>query len=368
MKAMFTKEEIMRRCLELARKGAGSVSPNPMVGCVIVKRGKVIGEGYHERFGGAHAEVNAIRSASESVQGAEIFVNLEPCSFFGKTPPCVDLLIEKKVGKVHVAMLDPNPRVNGKGVRKLRRAGIAVDVGTLSNEAGMLNEAFVKYIKTGLPFVTLKAAQSLDGKIALANGKSKYITSGDSLKMVHLLRSQHDAVLVGAGTVAADNPSLTVRLARGRSPVRIVLDGNLTSPLSSRIFHDRKSRVVLFHSAGAVRNSAKKLAVLGKLGIETYGLPGSDDGKIKARILLKSISKLGITSLLVEGGSCVFSQFIRSGEVDKLHLFTAPVIMGNGIGLADHINLNDLKRMKRVRIVSIKEVGRDQLLTGYFKF
>lgn len=367
MKAMPVKEELMQRCLDLAEKGAGSVSPNPMVGCVIVKHGRIIGEGYHRRFGEAHAEVNAVRSASESVEGAEVFVNLEPCSFFGKTPPCVDLLIEKKVRKVHVAMLDPNPRVNGNGVRKLRRAGISVEVGILSDKAKLLNEAFVKFIRTGLPFVTLKAAQSLDGKIALANGVSKYITSRDSLKLVHRMRAQHDAVLVGAGTVAADNPSLTVRLVRGRSPVRIVLDGNATSPLGSKLFHDKESKVILLHSSSFGEKSSAKIAALERFGVETHGLAGRRDGSISIPRLLKFLSGLGIASLLVEGGSRVFSEFIEAGAADKLRLFTAPVIIGDGIGIADGIKLKNLAAVKRVNVVVTEKVGRDQLLTAYFK-
>lgn len=338
-----------------------------MVGCVIIKHGRIVGEGYHEKFGQAHAEVNAIRSAAGSVEGAEVFVNLEPCSFFGKTPPCVDLLIEKKVRKVHVAMLDPNPRVNGNGVRKLRRAGIEVEVGLLSEEAMRLNEAFVKFIRTGLPFVTLKVAQSLDGKIALANGKSKYITSRDSLKMVHLMRAQHDAVLVGAGTVASDNPSLTVRLVKGRSPVRIVVDGNLTSPLSSNIFHDNESRVIVFYSLRGAKKFRRKIGSLEKFGVETYGLTAGGKGNILIPTLLKSISKLGIASVLVEGGSRIFSEFIRSGAADKLQLFTAPIIIGKGIGFADLLTLGDLKGAKRVKVANMMRVGVDQLLTGYFK-
>lgn len=363
---MFSDEEIMHRCLSLARKGIGSVSPNPMVGCVIVRDGVAIGEGYHEKFGEAHAEVNAIRSVHGSVEGSEVYVNLEPCSFFGKTPPCVDLLIEKKVRRVIVGMLDPNPKVNGNGVKKLREAGIEVEVGLLAEQSRRLNEAFVKFITTGLPFVTLKIAQSLDGRIALMNGKSKYITSGDSLKKVHSLRAEHDAVLVGAGTVAADNPSLTVRLTEGRSPVRIILDGNLSSPLNSKIFHDKETRVVLYHTVKPGARSMKKVAPLEKSGVEVYRLRGNERGKIRIRTLLESIARLGIASVLVEGGSEVFSEFIKSGEADKLQLFVAPTILGLGKGFADGIELKDLRRAIGIKDVRISQIGSDQLITGYF--
>ncbi len=212
---MLSNEELMLRCIRLAQNGKGNVSPNPMVGCVVAKNGNIIGEGYHARFGEAHAEVNAISSASESVEGADVYVNLEPCDFYGKTPPCADLLIDKHVKKVYVAMLDPNPRVNGGGARRLKEAGIEVEVGIMEQPARRLNEAFIKFVTKKLPFVSLKIAQSLDGRIALKNGKSKYITSKESLQKVHELRAQYDAVLVGAMTVKIDNPSLDVRLING---------------------------------------------------------------------------------------------------------------------------------------------------------
>lgn len=356
----------MLRCLELARKGLGRVSPNPMVGCVIMKDGKIVGEGFHEMFGGPHAEVNAIRSAGASVDGAEVFVNLEPCSFFGKTPPCVDLLIEKRVGKVFVAIPDPNPKVNGEGIRKLLSAGIEVEVGLLAEEAARLNEAFVKYMTTGLPFVTLKIAQSLDGRIALMNGESKYITSGESLKRVHTLRLEHDAVLVGAGTVAADDPSLTVRLVEGRSPVRVILDGKLTSPIRSTIFHDQKSHVILFHAMKREGRFAEKIKALEQLGVEVVKLRGNERGRINVRSLLKAIAALGIASVLVEGGAGVFSEFIRAKLVDKLQLFIAPTIMGKGIGFADGIELRSLARAIKIKNIHASEVGPDYLVTGYF--
>ncbi len=363
---MNTHEEIMLRCLRLAAKGIRNVNPNPMVGCVIVKDGEIIGEGFHEKFGGPHAEVNAIQSASSPVDGADVFVNLEPCSYFGKTPPCVDLLIEKRVKRVHVAMLDPNPKVNGDGVRKLRSAGIEVEVGLLAEESLRLNEVFVKYMTTGLPFVTLKVAQSLDGKIALTNGKSKYITSKASLEKVHVLRAQYDAVLVGAGTITADDPSLTVRLVEGKSPVRIILDGNLTSPINSGIFHDKKTRVILFHAATTGRKSGKKAIALEKLGVELYPLRGSSDGLIRVRTVLERLARMGISSVLVEGGAVVYSEFIRAGMADKLHLFIAPAILGKGKGFADGIELKSLKSAVSLSDIQISRVGSDQLVTGYF--
>src|SRR5437660_11091013 len=216
-----THEIFMLECLSLAARGAGHVSPNPLVGCVIVKRGRVIGRGFHRRFGSPHAEVNAIRSAHEPVRGATLYVNLEPCHIYGKTPPCTDLIIESGIAHVVVGMKDPNPRMKGRGIRNLRRAGIRVTMGILERECRRINEFFARFITTGLPFVTLKIAQSLDGKIG--GSKVGWITGRASGKLVHMLRSRHDAVLVGAGTVVKDNPRLTVRHIRGRNPVRIVL-------------------------------------------------------------------------------------------------------------------------------------------------
>ncbi|MBI3192960.1 MAG: bifunctional diaminohydroxyphosphoribosylaminopyrimidine deaminase/5-amino-6-(5-phosphoribosylamino)uracil reductase RibD, partial [Ignavibacteriae bacterium] len=228
----------IKQCLTLARKGAGSVSPNPMVGCVIVKNGKVIGTGYHQKFGEPHAEVHAINSAKESVNGATVYVNLEPCNYFGKTPPCTKLLIKSKIKRVVVGMLDPNLKVSGKGINQLQKAGIEVIAGVLEDEAKKLNEAFTKYIQTNRPFVTLKIAQTLDGKIADKNRKSQWITGAASLKYVHQLRVENDAVLVGAGTIKADDSLLTVREVEGRNPIRIIIDGNFNVSEDARIFHD----------------------------------------------------------------------------------------------------------------------------------
>ncbi len=364
---MFTNEELMLRCIRLAEKGRGSVSPNPMVGCVIVKDGRIIGEGYHQKFGQAHAEVNAVNSATEDVEGAEVFVNLEPCSFFGKTPPCADLLIKRRVKIVHVGMLDPNPIVNGNGLKKLREAGIEVEVGLLEREARRLNEAFEKSITKKLPLVVLKIAQSLDGKIALRNGRSKYITSQDSLKLVHELRACYDAVLVGAGTVREDNPELTVRLVEGRSPVRIVLDGVLSSPPDSRVFGG--GRTIVFY-ASSLKKTAKVQAKINGLtakGVELIPLRGDSSGRLSTRVVLKRIAELGIASVMVEGGADVFSQFIRPGMADKLHVFVAPKIMGSGKTFSDGIQLNRLTDAVEVDRMEIRQVGCDLMITGYFK-
>ncbi len=363
---MFTNEDLMLRCIRIARNGRGNVSPNPMVGCVVVKNNTIIGEGYHAKFGEAHAEVNAIRSASEDVAGADLYVNLEPCSFYGKTPPCTDLLIEKRIRKVYVAMLDPNQRVNGTGIKKLRDAGIEVEVGLAADQALKLNEAFVKFITKKLPFVTLKIAQSLDGRIALKNGKSKYITSKESLRKVHELRAEYDAVFVGAGTIKNDDPELTVRFLNGRSPIKIVLDGNLSSPVDSKAF--AAGRTILFHSQRIEKNSKRKskMKTLRGRGVELFPMKGNAKGMIELKDVLKKIASLNIASVLVEGGGSVFSQLIESKLADKMHLFVAPKILGDGLSFADGIELKELSKALVMKEVEISQVGEEQYITSYF--
>jgi diaminohydroxyphosphoribosylaminopyrimidine deaminase/5-amino-6-(5-phosphoribosylamino)uracil reductase len=371
---MLTNEDLMLRSIRLARNGKGNVSPNPMVGCVVVKNGNVIGEGYHAKFGEAHAEVNAIHSASESVEGADVYVNLEPCNFYGKTPPCTDLLIEKRVKKVYVSMLDPNPHVNGKGIEKLREAGIEVELGLASHQAEKLNEVFIKFITKKNPFVILKVAQSLDGKIALETGKSprgslreKYITSKESLRKVHELRAEYDAILVGAGTISADDPELNVRFVEGRSPVKMVVDGNLSSPIDSRVF--RAGRTILFYSSRISRDSKRirtKMMAWEKDGVMLVPIKSDSSGMIALIDVLKKIASMNIASVLVEGGASIFSQFIKSGLADKLHLFIAPKILGKGLSFAERIEFKDLSKVPRIREVEISQIGIDWLLTGYF--
>lgn len=363
---MFTSEELMQRCISLAQNGKGNVSPNPMVGCVIIKNNSIIGEGYHAKFGGAHAEVNAIHSASRSVEGTDVYVNLEPCNFFGKTPPCTELLIERRVRKVYVAMLDPNPKVNGKGVAKLREAGIEVEVGIMEHQARKLNEIFIKFITKGLPFVALKVAQSLDGKIALKNGKSKYITSKESLKKVHELRAEYDAILVGAGTVKADDPKLNARFAEGKSPIKIIIDGNLSSRVESEAF--ASGRILVFYSSRINRRSKinRKLKILESHGVELISMKSNSKGMIELKDVLKKIASMNIASMLVEGGTSIFSQFIESNLADKLHLFIAPKIFGSGLGFADGIALKDLSKALVLKETQVSQVGSDFLITGYF--
>jgi diaminohydroxyphosphoribosylaminopyrimidine deaminase / 5-amino-6-(5-phosphoribosylamino)uracil reductase len=355
----------MMECLSLAQQGAGTVSPNPMVGCVIVKNGKVIGHGYHKAFGGPHAEVHAFRSAKSSARGATLYVNLEPCNYYGKTPPCTDLIIKNGISRVVIGMLDPNPRVAGNGVRQLRKAKIKVDVGILQSEGTRLNESFTKYITTGVPFVTVKIAQTLDGFIADANGKSKWITNEESRTLVHTLRAQTDAVLVGAQTVISDNPLLTVRDVKGRNPVRIVLDGKFSIPENASILNDSNA-IIIVSTSSAKRFPVKKEKLM-KKGIKVIDLPANRNGVIPTGSILRELGSLGISSVLVEGGSSVFSQFLRERTADKVLAFIAPKLFGRGLhAVAELENLSYNNYIHLTDVCSWNMNG-DVLIEGYLK-
>ena len=351
----------MKKALSLAKKGAGKVSPNPMVGAVVVKDGEIISTGYHAYYGGPHAEAVALEKAGEKARGATLYVNLEPCVHFGKTPPCVPRIIDAGIKRVVIATLDPNPLVSGKGVKMLREAGIDVTVGVLEKEAKKLNEAFFKWIKTKVPFVVLKIASTLDGKIATYSGNSKWITSLESRKLVHKYRAFYDAVLVGAGTVLKDNPELTVRLMRGRNPVRVILDSSLRIPLSSKVLAANGRRIV-FHSEDV---SSDKLERLRDMGVELYAVPGEGE-VLDLHEVLRKLGEIGIASVMVEGGREIFSSFLREELADKLIYFIAPKILGGGIGPFDEVELCTIGESIELKDVRVRRVGSDLLVEGYF--
>lgn len=320
----MTDLELMKRALELAKKGVGAVSLNPPVGAVIAEGGKIIGEGYHRKFGGPHAEVWAIRDAKKSFQGrlksATIYVTLEPCAHHGKTPPCVDLLISEGIARVVVAMKDPNPLVAGRSIKKLRAAGVHVDVGILESSAKDLAKTFVKNVRTGLPFVTLKLALSVDGKLTGVGGAPVKITSLRQDHAVHRLRGEADAILVGIGTVLSDDPMLTVRygLRKGKPLMRIVLDSELRIPLTSRLVGTASDTPVhIFTSKDADK---KKISALRDRGV-TVTAVGHKRGQLDIEAVLKELFKMNIGHLLVEGGDEVARSFLQLGLVDEALLF-----------------------------------------------
>ncbi len=362
-----TDEDYMSLCLALARRGEGRVSPNPLVGAVLVREREIIGHGCHEYFGGPHAEVNAIKNATAAVAGATLYVNLEPCNIFGKTPPCTDLLIHSKIGEVIVGIPDPNPAVSGKGIAQLRRAGIKVRTNVLGEDCKRLNERFFKYITSGLPFVSIKAAQTLDGKIADTKGKSRWISNLSSRKIAHYLRSQHDAILVGAGTVRHDNPLLSVRLVRGKNPLRIILDGKLSSSTNAVVYqHQNRCQTIVFCDAAAAERLQHKRRKLEKNGVRVYPMATDTPGILPIRKVLRFLGRMGISSLLVEGGSRTISSFIEEGCADKIHLFIAPKILGTGTNIAGGLPAISIGKSFQLHSPHVKKIKDDLLVEAYF--
>lgn len=322
------KSLYMQRALEIARLGAGKTNPNPMVGAVIVKHNRIIGEGYHAFYGGPHAEVNAIENATESVEGAEIYVTLEPCSHYGKTPPCAMKLIEKRFSKVYIAMQDPNPLVAGRGIQMLIKQGIDVEVGLLEAEARSLNEVFIKYITQKKPFCVLKAAMTLDGKIATVTGESKWITSDEARTYVHRLRHEMKAIMVGINTVLKDDPYLTARLEneKGTDPVRVIVDSHLRIPLEAKVLHLDSEAPTLIATTDAA-DSGKAMALQSMKNVQLIFTP-QKDGRVDLNYLMSALAEQGIDSVLLEGGAMLNASALESGIVDKIVMFVAPKILG----------------------------------------
>jgi len=352
-------EYFMAECLRLACRGKGHVSPNPLVGSVIVKDGRVVGRGFHEKFGEAHAEINALQEAGRKTRGATLYVNLEPCSYYGRTPPCTDAIVEAGFRRVVVGMIDPNPMVKGRGVRSLLSAGVKVQVGTLADECQALNEFFVKKMTTGLPFVTLKIAQTLDGKIALPDRRSPWITSEESRRYVHQLRSEYDAVLVGANTARIDDPRLTVRLVRGRNPKRVLLDGNLSTPLSLHLFGDPgRSRTIVIVREHGNKEIERKRRILEQRGVGIVEVKENKAGTIALRRVLKSLADHDILSVLVEGGQSVFTQFLEQRLIDRLLVFVAPKLYGS-VGVP---GFRGIMHAVSFSSSSVEKIGEDILI------
>ena len=363
----------MQEALELASKGKGYVSPNPMVGCVIVdKDGNKIGEGYHKKFGEAHAEVNAVSSVKDKIMldGATVYVTLEPCSHTGKTPPCADMLAALPIKEAIIAMKDPNPKVNGNGIRILNNAGIHVEVGVLEDKAEKLNEFFIHHQNFGRPLITLKIAQTVDGFLAAADGDSQWISGKQSRKKVHEWRAEYDAIMIGRTTAMADNPTLTVRHVNGRQPQRIVIDGPFELPRDLNVFSDKyeeKTTILTWNKEGSKEAADPMLKVLSQNYFRGEIIQTSkSDGHVDMREAFKLLGKRGITSVLVEGGQQLSSALIRQGLVDKLCVFIAPKLLGSGTRSVLDIGINKMSEIAGLKEVSWEKVGDDMLLTGYF--
>jgi diaminohydroxyphosphoribosylaminopyrimidine deaminase/5-amino-6-(5-phosphoribosylamino)uracil reductase len=355
----------MQECLALAKKGRGRVSPNPLVGAIVVKGGKIVGKGYHRKFGGPHAEVEAIRACRRSPSGATLYVNLEPCSHYGKTPPCTDLITAFGIARVVIGMRDPNPLVSGNGIRALRRAGIAVTVGVRQEECRRLNEAFLRHVTTGLPFVTMKVAQTLDGMISDREGNSRWITGERAREDVHRRRSESDCVLVGAGTVADDDPLLTVRHVRGPQPVRAVLDGNFSSPAGSRIFSGvRAAPTVVITTEDAFIRRRAKAARLARRGVTFMVFPGPRSGAIPPSDVLSALGRRGIASVFVEGGPATWGAFLNARCVDRLVVYTSPSLLGGKQHAFGSMRPTLLDRRLRLKNVTVRSIDGDLVSEG----
>jgi diaminohydroxyphosphoribosylaminopyrimidine deaminase / 5-amino-6-(5-phosphoribosylamino)uracil reductase len=353
-----TDERFMRRALALAKKGEGSVSPNPLVGAVIVRDGRIIAEGFHRCCGRDHAEIDAVSHATEAIAGATIYVTLEPCSHHGRTPPCVETLIVHQPARVVIGAVDPNPLVSGRGIEALKKSGIETLVGVLEEECREINRVFFKYIRTGLPFVTLKFAQTLDGRIAAASGHSRWISSPPSLRFAHRLRAHNDAILVGASTVAVDDPALTCRLVRGRNPIRIVVDSRLRLSPDSIIFSDGKRTLAV----SSHRAPAKRRILLEKKGIEVVQIGSNPEGRIDLHELLTLLGKREISSLLVEGGANLATSFLRERLADRLIVILAPKIVGVGINAIGNLDIRRIDDALTYRFERITRCGPDLIL------
>ena len=367
---MQKKEEYMRRALELARKGEGHTSPNPMVGCVVVKDGRIISEGYHEKYGEFHAERNALTRCTEDTAGADLYVTLEPCCHQGKTPPCTDIIIEKKIARVFVGSMDSNPLVAGKGVQILRDHGIYVETGILDAECRKLNEVFYHYIATKTPFVVMKYAMTLDGKIACATGDSKWVTGEIARTQVHRMRGRYRGIMVGIGTVLADDPMLNCRVEGGVDPVRIICDSNLHIPTESQIVKtasDIETIVACSQEALESERKQEKIRRLKEAGIQIIGTEGAHGVNLVE--LMKMLGGQNIDSILLEGGGTLNASALEDGLVNKVYAYIAGKLIGGmdarspveGMGIdrmADAITLQNME---------IEKLGDDFCIVGYVK-
>lgn len=363
---MKNHEYYMRKALNLAQCGWGRTNPNPLVGAVIVKNDKIISKGYHKALGSAHAEADAIMNSKEPLEGSTLYVNLEPCSHFGRTPPCAKAIIEAGIKDIVIAMVDPNPKIQGNGIKILREAGVNVTLGILENEAKKLNEVFIKYITKNMPFVIMKSAMTLDGKTASVTGNSKWISCEGSRNYVHEIRGRVSAIMVGINTVLADNPSLTARLSAKeyKDPIRVIIDSKGRLPLDSNVINSSSNAGVILATTSQI-GSEKEKCLINK-GV-TVIKAENDDGSVNLKEVMEKLYKLEIDSVLIEGGGTINASALSAGIVDKIIMIIAPKIIGGksavtpvegeGIKLIeDAVSLHD---------ITVKRIDDDIVLEGY---
>jgi len=354
-------ERFMRQALVLARKGVGRTSPNPAVGCVVVRDGVVVGTGWHRRAGTPHAEVHALLEAGEQALGSDVYVTLEPCSHFGRTPPCADALVAARVGRVFVGTVDPNPQVSGSGIARLRDAGIPVVSGLLEDACQEINRPFIKQVTTGLPYVILKSAMTLDGKTATASGDSRWVTGEPARRHVHRLRAISDVIMVGVGTVIADDPQLTSRIPGGRDPLRVVVDSSLRLPLTSRLLGLQSQAATLL---ATVSQDAEKVARLRDRGAEVL-VCAERAGRVDLHDLLARLGGRGVQSILLEGGAELAGAMLRQQLIDRCLFFYAPKLVGGeGFGLFCGAGADRMADAVPLQRIGIRRIGADILVEG----
>ncbi|MCF6158024.1 MAG: bifunctional diaminohydroxyphosphoribosylaminopyrimidine deaminase/5-amino-6-(5-phosphoribosylamino)uracil reductase RibD [wastewater metagenome] len=353
----------MKLALELAEKGRGKVEPNPMVGAVLVKNGKIIGKGYHQMFGGSHAEVHAITEGGKNCKGATLYVSMEPCAHYGKTAPCTDAIIDAGIAKVVTAILDPNPITSGKGVQKLKDAGIEIRLGILEEHARRLNTPFFKLIQKGLPYVIVKWAMSLDGKIATRTGDSKWITSEESRAYVHKIRGQVDGIIVGLNTVLRDDPLLTCRIKGGRNPRRIIIDSNALLPAGCRLIHTiHDTEVIVAVNQNASQQRIQELERSGCRIVQT----NDPHGRVNLMELFQVLGNMKLTNILVEGGSRVITSVIEGHLADKVIVFIAPLIVGGEHAYSPVLGkgIDKIAEAGKIRDITIRRFSNDVAIEG----
>lgn len=349
---MNADQKYINRCFELAQKGAGYVSPNPLVGAALVKNNQIIGEGFHRAYGQPHAEVEAINNATEPVDGATLYCNLEPCCHTKKqTPPCVPLIIRKGISRVVISNIDPNPAVSGKGMQELKNTGIETEQGVLNKKGWELNRYFFTFMKKKRPFIILKIAQSLDGKIAAGKSQRTAISGKEANEDVHRLRSQVDAVLIGANTVNTDDPLLTVRHVKGRNPLRIIIDGSLNSNPRAKIYSGKFKKRTIVIASDKIDEVKRQLFVNHK--IRVHFLSETNQGRLSLEDIIQYLYEQKILSVMVEGGRQIFSQFITSNFYDEIMIYQAPLILGDGV------KAFDLAGEEKVQLQECKILGQD---------
>ena len=365
MKSDTSNAAYMQRALDLAARALGRTSPNPAVGAVIVRGNRIIGEGFHRKAGRPHAEIEVLKNLAGTAKGATLYVNLEPCSHHGRTPPCADAVIQAGIKRVVIGMADPNPLVKGRGIRRLRRAGVEVKTGVLRQACEQLNEDFSLFIRTGRPMVTLKLAASLDGRIATVSGDSRWISGASSRRWVHELRNQVDAILVGSGTVGSDNPQLTCRIRGGRDPLRVILDSRLSTNPQARTYTQKStaSTLIATTSVGAKRQYLFEHCNPARVEIVPFS---AQNGRVPIPLVLAELGKRGIKHVLIEGGGQVAAAALGEDVVDKVLFFYGPILLGgDGQAMIGTLGISQVAAGKKLHTVQVTQRGEDVVVSAY---